>query len=394
MKKGLIKFLYTCLVMVFGVFLAVGAVHAEDYWLKHTMAIDYGNNDSGEDVAVDADKNVYVAARLGDNEIEIDALVKYNGSGTMPYIEWTRDYDGGNVDAQIYAVAVDALGNAYVTGGTSLTEGGVCLTEAYAPAGTLLWSREFPPLGYTNRCHDIVVDAGGNIIVAGAYQPRSGASRALLLIKYDADGNELCSATTGWPLPTLTHAMAVDVDSAGNAYVLGHIDAPGYYGIFKYDSHCGAIGGAGPDIMLPTNAHIYTDMAVNENGIYVIGRGDHDVHLAKYSTNGTLLASTIYDGGDDFGNALALDSDGNVYAAGRAGGYLILKYDSSLDQLLWSGRWAEGTSDRALGIDVDKNDNIYVTGTAGGYTSNGLQYNAVTLIYSPGTAPDSGEKTK
>ena len=382
MLKGFMRIICVSLFMVFGVVFAASMVHAEDYWLQKTLAVTEGDNDSGEDVAVDANKNIFVAARLGDLDLERTVLIKYNPSGA---IEWMEEYAEGIAGAWILGVAVDASGNSYVTGGTSRDEGGTCLTKSYDPAGNLRWSQSYP-LGYTNLCNDIALDGAGNVTVSGWYKTSSSTTGSLLVIKYDAAGTELCSSTATYPLPSMIFGRALDVDAAGNAYVLGRIGAPGGHGIFLYDSMCGPLHGPGPDIALPDAAHIYWDIAKNGNGIYVIGRGDHDVHLLKYNASGTLLASTIYDGGDDWGNALALDSVGNVYAAGRAGGYLTLKYDPSLN-LLWSGRRAEGTSDRALGIDVDAEKNIYVTGTAGGITANGLQYNAVTLIYGQDPPP-------
>lgn len=392
MKRGLTSFFFAFLFLVIAVSLAAAPVQAEDYYLNSMRVIDVGNNDSGEGVAVDADGNIFVAARLGDRDMETDVLVKYYPSGA---IQWTRDYDAGNVEAQITSVAVDSLGNSYATGTTSLNEGGACLTRSFTPSGELRWSQTYT-LGYSNMCNDIVVDAAGNVNVAGIYRHTSGSLRYLLLIKYSSSGAELCSITTGWPLPSLVHAMAVDVDMAGNAYVLGHIDAPGYYGIFKYDSVCGEISGPGPDILLPQTAHIYWDIAVDKTGsIYVIGSGNGDIQLVKYAANGTLLKAIAYDsGGYDNGYALALDNDDYLHAAGQAaGGYVAIKYDPLLN-LLWSGRWGVGSGDRALGIAVDSAKNIYLTGTSGGLVSGGLEYNAVTLLYSPGTAPVPLPKTK
>lgn len=390
MQRGTMGSLWVSLFVAIALSVGTSAVQAEEYWLNKTIVYTVGNNDLGEDVAVDANKNVYVAARLGNLDQENNLLVKYYPSGG---IHWTRDYDQGNSKAWIKGVAVDAAGNVYVTGGTSYDGSGACLTKSYDPNGVVRWSRTHP-LGYTTMCYDIAVDAAGNVTVAGIYRYEDSAQRANLLIKYDAQGNEVCSTTTFWPLPSMTSATAVDLDADGSAYVLSHIDAPGYDGIFKYDSQCAEVNGPGPEFTLPADAHIYTDIAVNESGIYVLGRGNYDVHLDKYDPSGSLLASTTYDsGGDDYGFALALDTLGNVYAAGRAGGYLTLKYDASLN-LLWSGQWAQGTSDRALGISVAGDQTVYVTGMSGGIGSGGLEYNAATLVYSQTPPPPPPSKDR
>lgn len=400
MKKSFFGIFYASLFMSFVVSLTVGAVHAEEYLLHQTGVVSLGNNDRGIGVALDADRNMYLAMRLGDRGQEINALIKYTpfSPGLAGGISWWQYAQYGDPQ-EMKAVAADALGNVYVTGRTTTDEGDACYTEAYDPQGAPLWSQTFPG-GYANWCSDIVVDAT-TITVAGTYKSSDSTTQSILLIKYDAaTGAELCSVTTNWSSPSATSGQAIDVDATGNTYVLGSTSD----GVFKYNSLCEETGGPGPDMELPGSAYSYSDIAVNSQGmIYVLGNDTSDIHLVKFDGSGTLIDAVTYNsGGNDKGNALALDAEDNVYVAGQANSYIIVKYDSLLN-LLWSGSWNSGgttietplgdvlsePSDQALAIGVDADERIYVTGTAGGVIdSDGtLEYNAVTLIYSQELPP-------
>ncbi|MBW2979870.1 SBBP repeat-containing protein [Candidatus Woesearchaeota archaeon] len=144
-------------------------------------------------------------------------------------------------------------------------------------------------------------------------------------------------------------------------------------------------------------------IAVDSSGnVYVAGKnesgGVFDYYTIKYAPNGTQLWSTYYDsGGDDEAYGIAVDSSGNAYVTGNNGSggtndYYTIKYAPNGTQL-WSTHYDSGGMDLARGIAVDSSGNVYVTGrnisggTADQYTikydTNGNQL--------WGAAYDSGE---
>ena len=116
----------------------------------------------------------------------------------------------------------------------------------------------------------------------------------------------------------------------------------------------------------------------NFNGNIVISHGSYDMFVAKYDVSGTLL--WVQSGGgtlDDYGNRVAISSDGGVTIAGSfkntfdASGQqmtsngnrdaLICHYDSN-GQLVWMRGIGGSSEDRAYGIIQDSNDNYFITG--------------------------------
>lgn len=142
------------------------------------------------------------------------------------------------------------------------------------------------------------------------------------------------------------------------------------------------------------NHDIIRDMAVDAAGnVYVTGESkngseSYNVLTIKYDADGTELWTMDYnndaENGIDKGNALAVDSSGNVYVAGETDrgnkDFILIKYDSDGVE-----QWAEfydgtgGSHDIAYDVAIDKDDYIYVTGKSIG--DNGTYYDYVTLKY-------------
>jgi len=99
--------------------------------------------------------------------------------------------------------------------------------------------------------------------------------------------------------------------------------------------------------------------------------GNEDCHTVKYSPQGDLLWENTYAGsptGTDYGYALTLDPNGNVYVAGFGNGtnpatfdIFVLKYDADGNSV-WTQRWTSpitNYSAYAYSIAVDNQANVF-----------------------------------
>jgi uncharacterized delta-60 repeat protein len=225
-------------------------------------------------------------------------------------------------------VAVDSLGNVYVTG---VSDGGVvendCATVKYDPNGNEVWAARYDAGSY-EQCMDIAVDTSGNVYVGGV--GGGFGFDGYLTIKYDTDGTELWVATYEGPGTSVDGLRDVAVDDAGNVYVTG----------------------------------------------WSVGAGtEFDCATVKYDSSGNELWVSRYNGPanrtyrNDGGDELAVDSDGNVYVAGFSDGagsmedILAIKYDADGNEL-WVAHYngSDNGTDEAIGLALDEWGNLYVTG--------------------------------
>lgn len=153
----------------------------------------------GTAIAVDADGNAYVTGSV---------TVKYSPDGTQL---WLRTGILGQ------AVAWD--GNVYVTGRAS--ERIDFRTRKYDPAGNQLWSADYNGPGDDfDVAAALGLDSVGNVYVTGR-SPGLGTGDDYATLKYDADGNELWVARHDGPTSGEDRAAAIFVDPKGNLFVTG-----------------------------------------------------------------------------------------------------------------------------------------------------------------------------
>lgn len=307
--------------------------------------------DEARDIAVDALGNVYVTGSGFNNSGNLDAItIKYDAGGNQL---WIRNFDrgmGNNDFAE--AIALDAAGNVYITGtSTGATSSGDVLTAKYDNAGTLQWAMFYnDPYNNMDEGRAIAVDANGNVFVCGYSSDSTYVFDALTLC-YNASGTLLWDAVyNGVPYGS-NELLGLVIDASSNVYVTGNSETQ------------------------PMN---------------------FDVLTIKYNSAGVQQWVRTYDnptGGGDFGKAITLDPSGNVLVGAQSGvsgnwfDYLVLKYSNS-GSLQWNAGYNNGPNryEDLWAICTDNAGYVYITGQSQSTGGNSAPTDIATLKYTPAGA--------
>ncbi len=379
----------------------------------------------GSAIALDSSGNAYVTGNTISNDFPTtagayrtsvgtlsvdDAFVsKLNATGTgLAYSTYLGGIHGtsgrSGQEDYAYAIAVDANGNAYVSGSTDSTD--------------------FPT-------------------TAGAFQTSSADASKAFVTKLQTDGSSLVYSTfLGDSLAGETTGIAVD--SAGSAYTTTTTtgDCPATAGAFRttrpgnFDLCVSKLNPAGSALVYSTflggaQSEISGGIAIDSSGsAYVTGNagstdypttagsfqptsaGGHSAFVTKLNPDGTGLAYSTFLGGgtqgsgDDTGFGIAVDAGGAAWVTGRfsftfpvtADGFQkvkpgqpsvkngfvsALKADGSA--LLYSTYLGGQNEDYGFSIALDPAANAYVTGET---FSPNFPTTAAAFRRTPGTLPD------
>jgi Beta-propeller repeat/HYDIN/CFA65/VesB-like, Ig-like domain/Abnormal spindle-like microcephaly-assoc'd, ASPM-SPD-2-Hydin len=292
-------------------------------------------------------------------------------------------YLGGTGGDVANGIAVDASGNAYITGTTGSIDFPITSAEQKVsgggsdvfitklnPAGTGLLFSTFLGGAGIDSATSIAIDSAGNSYVSGStysldFPTTTGAFQTVyagegdgFIAKIGPSGSSLVySSYIGGTAPDFVQEVAVD--SAGNAYLTGSTRSPDF----------------------PTSSplQIGNDGCTTTNNTVSC---TSDVFVTKISPSGTSLIYSTYLGGSDadVAQAIAVDALGNAYVAGYtfstnfptqnafqsslAGSADIflsaLNPDGS--SLLFSTYLGGSQQERAFGLALDAAGNIYLTG--------------------------------
>ena len=199
------------------------------------------SNDVGSSIAVDSSGSVYVTGySFGGSVTILDyATIKYNSAGAQ---QWVARYNGpGNGQDWARAIAVDGLGNVYVTGFSdgTLTTVRDYATVKYNSAGTQQWVKRYNgPGNDLDFAWAIAVDGSGNVYVTG-FSKGSGTNTDYATIKYNSAGTQLWVQRYNGPGNGGDDAHSIAVDGSGNVYVTGvsgGIGTNGDYTTIKYSA--------------------------------------------------------------------------------------------------------------------------------------------------------------
>ncbi|HET6244691.1 MAG: SBBP repeat-containing protein [Bacteroidetes bacterium] len=285
-----------------------------------------------------------------------------------------------------------------------------------------------------NHAYDLVLDSESNIFVVGrvknsatfgsgsnAVSPAFYGDRDIFVAKYDKNGNlkwanRSGSASAEW-------ANGIAVDKKGNCYATGVFRSNCAFGstvvnaignsdafVIKYDSLGNIVwlkqaGGSSAGV---TAESVAVDSLGN---VYITGKFSYtvsfdtivltsnsnsaDIFLAKYDSLGNCLWVQQYGGsGDDTGNAIKIDLNGNVIFTGHFSGTatfditalssfggwdIFLSKINSDGVLQWVKNIGGSGTDEGYELECDLFNNYYLTGYVGSrmhfskHNSSGIQ---------------------
>ena len=247
-----------------------------------------GGNDGWASVSADPVGNVYLAGYTdgnlaGPNAGDFDAVIsRYDESGG---VLWSRQL-GGSASDQALGVAHDALGNVYVTGRTGSSLAGTSAGDFDAfvakldPDGAVSWLHQFGTPA-ADEGFGVAVDPLGNVYVSGVTRGVLGDANAgeqdVFLSKFDSSGATLWTRQFG--SETIDYNRDVAVDALGNAYL------PSTTG---YGNALGALTKVSPNGDLSWSQDVLGSVIcvdVDADGNPVVG-GTSPIDLAPHRGNG------------------------------------------------------------------------------------------------------------
>ncbi len=376
----------------------VAKLNAAGSALDYSTYLGGSGNDFGSGIAVDSSGNAYVTGSTGSstdfpivNALQTtygggdrDAFVaKLNATGSALVYS---TYLGGSYEDDGNGIAVDASGNAYVTGSTESTnfptkyplqptneaEAGYGTAfvaklnfNATTSALTMVYSTYLGG-SYWDQGSGIAVDSSGNAYVTGQtwstnfptvnplQASNENTSGTAFVAKLNSAGSALAYSTyLGGSSSDFGKGIAVD--SSGNAYVTGLTSSTDF----------------------PTANPL---QATNEA---TPTKEDPTAFVAKLNSTGTALLYSTYLGGSYFdqGSGIAVDSSGNAYVTGQtystdfptvnplqatnentSGTAFVAELNSTGSALVYSTYLGGSSSDWGYGVAVDSSGNAYVSG--------------------------------
>jgi hypothetical protein len=310
-------------------------------------------------VVLDGAGNVIVAGGSVGSTSGVDIFLrKYNGvtGATL----WSERYNGpSNGEDAATGVALDAEGNVVVTGKSFDDGDGLDMyTAKYSAAtGARQWFRRYNGTGDGDDVPaDVVVDAGGAVIVTGSSRGANG-SNDMYTAKYAGATNTLVwDERHDGPGGGDDTASAVALDASGNVFVAGTESNNGNPDIYvvKLASADGDEIWSVRDNGTGNGEDAATGVAVDAGGDVVVvgttanGR-NKDLSVTKYAgTDGRRIWFERYNGtgdGDDTATAVAIDPQGNVIVTGTSAGandtqdFYTACYDGRTGRRIWFERF-------------------------------------------------------
>ncbi len=258
-----------------------------------------------------------------------------------------------------------------------------------------------------DHAHAVAIDASGNIVVGG--YTFNGTNTDFALARYNTNGtldstfggNGKVSTAVGTGNDEIN---GLAIDASGNI-VVGGQTAVGTFNEFvvaRYTSTGGLDGsfGSGGEVLTDIGAgsDAANSVAIQPDGMILAGgrsnNGDRDFAIARYTTTGALdptfgnagVRVSDFGLGDDYINALAIQPDGKIVAAGTADNgtntdFALARYtaNGTLDPTFGgTGKVTTniGHNDEAFGVAIQTDGKIVAAGVGGSFYFGVARYNA------------------
>jgi uncharacterized delta-60 repeat protein len=319
-------------------------------------------------VAIDPHGDVVVTGENLDSSYFAAYTVKYAGSNGVVIWEQRTNSFGAR------AMALDSIGNVFVTGCHSLSsQNASCRTVKYAALdGAILWEQEGGGAA-------LVVDQSGNVVVTGC--ALTVGPTVCHTIKYAAANGVLLWDRVEVLWEPTRGGPTVAVDQSGNVVVTGS----GYMAMYAAED-----GTVLWERHEPIDSEI-TAVAIDRNGnVVVTGKAlctplsfYRDCYTAKHAgADGTLLWAKFYgldnlENAEDAGRALAVDSMDNIVVTGETrfgrfnvhGWHFTAKFGAADGALIWEQTYPGFIFGSAVAVDSD--GDVVVTGySVTGFSGN------------------------
>jgi hypothetical protein len=289
--------------------------------------------------AVDKFGNIYVTLQANSARLY---LLKYDSSGNQ---KWNNnDFSEYN---QCYGIALDTIGNIFVTCDSSPNARDEYLTIKFNSQGQVVWYRRYGG-NYGSRIpHAITVDNSGNVYITGESNIDSIKHYDFASIKYNSSGTQQWISFYNGRLSGNDFALAICADNYGYCYVTGSSN----YSVNRTTGCTIKYNYTGDSVwtkLFPTDTagelftrwvnFIFTDSPGN---IYLAGNKSvagsiygRAITAMKYDKNGNMKWYKI-DSAATFSQSATLDNKSNFYIIGDGRYYMKgVGYDS-LGNKIW-----------------------------------------------------------
>lgn len=278
----------------------------------------------------------------------------------LPYL-WSHHF-GDAEDQNAVSVAVDSSGNTVIIGdlfgtidcgGGPLTSAGVrdVYLAKFDPDGNHVWSQHFGDDNW-EKAIAVAVDTLGNVFVTGYFYGTidfgggvltSAGEGDVFLAKFDPSGNHIWSQRFGDAGYQYVEGIAVDLP--GNVVITGF-----FYGGNVDFGGGSLVNAGGSDIFVakfdPSGTHLWSD-----------NFGDSDDQSASdvaIDGTGNVVVTGSFDGTVNFG--------GTVLTSAGGKDVFLVKFDESGTHL-WSDSFGDSEWQRVGGVVADVSENVFVTGS-------------------------------
>lgn len=352
--------------------------------LVYSTFLGGAGGDGGFSVAVDASGNAFVAGTTGSNAFPVSNPLQPARAGNLDIFVTKMNaagnalvystYLGGAGSDVAFGIALDASGNAYITGRTSSTNFPV-LNPFQSAFG-----------GGNQDAFVAKLNASGNALAYSTYLGGSGSETGSGIVVDPSGSAYVVGDTDSSNFPTanalqaarrgIGDAFVTKLSAAGSALVystyLGGSDDEFGFGITRDSSLNVYLTGLTTSPDFPTATPFQSSFA----------GGLRDAFVSKLNASGSALVYSTYVGGNaaELGASIAVDAAGNAYVAGSTSSTnfptanpfqaalrgpedaFAAKLNASGNALVYSTYLGGASFEEALFVAVDSGGNAYLTG--------------------------------